>query len=129
HRGFHLHSSLMIEAQTEEVIGLAGSEIFHRQPKPKKREKTREKKNRPRESEVWGRVIDVVGQPSGKARFIHVLDAGADNFEVFCHLKQQDVGWVVRASQKHRIVLDGKGKRQELSELLESQPSAGMYKL
>jgi hypothetical protein len=129
HRGFHLHSSLMIEAETEQVIGLAGAEIFHRQPKPKTREKTREKKNRPRESEVWGRVIDVVGQPSGTARFLHVLDAGADNFEVFCHLKQQDVGWVVRASQKHRIVLDGKGNRRELSEWLQSQPSAGMYKL
>ena len=28
HRGFHLHSSLMIEAESEEVIGLAGSEIW-----------------------------------------------------------------------------------------------------
>lgn len=128
HRGFHLHSSLMIEAETEDVIGLAGSEIFHRQPKPKQ-EKTREKKNRPRESEVWGRVIDQVGSPEGTARFIHVFDAGADNFEVFCRLKQQGVGWVVRACQKHRIVLDQKGDRRELSQLLEQAPSAGMYKL
>ncbi|MEX1223100.1 MAG: IS4 family transposase [Pirellulales bacterium] len=128
HRGFHLHSSLMIEAETEQVIGLAGSEIFHRQPQPK-REKTREKKNRARESEVWGRVIDQVGRPAGTARFIHVLDAGADNYEVFCHLKQQEAGWVVRASQKHRMVLDGRGQRRQLSELLESAPAAGRYTL
>jgi hypothetical protein len=128
HRGFHLHSSLMIDAQTDEVIGLAGAEIFHRKPVPKQ-EKTREKKNRPRESEVWGRVIDQVGKPQAATRFIHVLDAGADNFEVFCHLKQQGVGWVVRAAQKHRIVLDSQGQRRELSELLKREPSAGMYKL
>ena len=72
----------MIDAETEQVIGLAGAEIFHRKLKPKG-EKTREKKNRPRESEVWGRVIDQVGKPAGAARFIHVFDAGADNFEVF----------------------------------------------
>lgn len=128
HRGFHLHSSLMIDAKTDEVIGLAGAEIYHRIPAPKK-EKTREKKNRPRESEVWGRVIDQVGTPRGSARFIHVLDAGADNFEVFCHLKQQDAGWVVRAAQKHRIVLDHAGERRKLSELIEHAPSLGTYKL
>ena len=128
HRGFHLHSSLMIDAESEQVLGLAGAEIFHRKPKPK-REKTREKKKRPRESEVWGRVIDQVGTPAGAARFIHVFDAGADNFEVFCHMKQQGVGWVVRASQKHRVVLDSQGQRRELSEVLRREPSAGLYKL
>ncbi len=128
HRGFHWHSSLMIEAQTEEVIGMAGAEIFHRKPKPK-RETTREKKNRARESEVWGRVIDQVGKPAGAARFLHVFDAGADNFEVFCHFKQQDAGFVVRASQKHRVVLDQQGQRRKLSEVLRRAPSAGMYQL
>lgn len=128
HRGFHLHSSLMIDASTDEIVGLAGAEIFHRKPKPKK-EKTRARKNRPRESEVWGRVIDQVGKPQGRAKFIHVLDAGADNFEVYCHLKQQEAGWVVRAAQTHRIVLDKKGERRKLSELLQSTPSAGHYVL
>lgn len=128
HHGFHLHSSLMIDAETQEVIGLAGAEIFHRKPKPK-REKTREKKTRPRESEVWARVIDQVGPPRGDAHFIHVFDAGADNFEVFCHLKQQGVGFVVRASQTHRIVLDSQGQRRELSEVLRREPSAGLYQL
>jgi hypothetical protein len=128
HQGFHLHSSLMIEAESEAVIGLAGAEIFDRIPVPK-REKTRDKKNRPRESEVWGRVIDLVGKPSGAARFLHVLDAGADNFEVFCHLQQQEVGWVVRASQKHRIVLDSQGQRRELLEVVQAESSAGMYEL
>jgi hypothetical protein len=58
-----------------------------------------------------------------------VFDAGADNFEVFCHLKQHDVGWVVRACQKHRIVLDSQGQRRALSELLDQAPSAGTDQL
>jgi hypothetical protein len=74
-------------------------------------------------------VIDQVGKPAGAARFIHVFDAGADNFEVFCRMKQQGVGWVVRAAQKHRIVLDSQGQRRELSEVLRREPSAGHYKL
>jgi hypothetical protein len=63
------------------------------------------------------------------ARFSHVFDAAADNFEVFVHLKQQDVGWVVRACQTHRIVLDPQGQRRALSELLAEAPSAGTYQL
>ncbi len=42
HRGFHLHSSLMIDAESEQIIGLAGAEIFHRKPKPKGGKKPRE---------------------------------------------------------------------------------------
>lgn len=127
-RGFFVHSSLMINAETEEIAGLAGAELFHRQPAPRKETRT-EKKNRNRESEVWGRVIDRVGPPPGSARFIHLFDAGADNFEVFCHLQMQQCGWVVRASQKHRIMLDENGRRTPLLRLVRQQPLAGTYEL
>jgi len=126
--GFFLHSSLMINAETEEVAGLARAELFHRQPAPKK-ETLRQKKNRDRESEVWGRVIDRVGPPPESAHFVHVFDAGADNFEVFCHLQMQQCGWVVRAAQKHRIVRDETGRRTPLLRLVRQQPLAGTYEL
>ena len=127
-RGFFLHSSLMINAQTEEIAGLAGAELFHRRPAPQG-ETLRQKKNRQRESEVWGRVVNLVGRPPQGARFVHVFDAGADNFEVYCHLQRQGCGWIVRASQKHRIVLDAAGERAELLDLVRQQPLAGTYQL
>lgn len=126
--GFHLHSSLMVHAQTEEVAGLAGAELFHRQPAPPK-ETLRQKKNRSRESEVWGRVVDLVGPPPEEARFIHVFDAGADNYEVFCHLQMQQCGWVVRVAQKDRLVHAADGSCRQLKAFVQSQPLAGAYEL
>jgi len=127
-QGFLLHSSLMIDAESGEIAGLAGGELFHRQPVPKNETLT-QRKNRARESEVWGRVIDLVGPPPESARFIHVFDRGADNFEVFCHLQQQQSDWVVRVAQKHRIVMDENGCRTPIQELVAQQASSGMYEL
>ena len=126
--GFLLHSSLMIDAETEEVAGLAGAELFHRKPAPKK-ETQRQKKNRQRESEVWGRVIDLVGPPPEATRFVHVFDAGADNYEVFCHLQMQQCDWVVRAAQKDRVVHTADGSDHKLQPLLQQLPVAGAYEL
>lgn len=126
-RGFFLHSALMVSADTEEIVGLAGAEIFHRKSPP--REQSVRRKKRARESEVWGRVIDRIGPARAMARFIHVFDAGADNFEVFCHLRIQSCGWVVRAGQTHRNVLDSEGRRRALRDLLEERPVCGTYEL
>ncbi|MGE0378486.1 MAG: IS4 family transposase [Planctomycetaceae bacterium] len=127
-RGFFLHTSLMLNAESQEVVGVAGAELFHRQPIDSDETK-RASKNRPRESEVWGRVIERVGSPRGSARFIHVLDAGADNFEVFGHLYQQQCGWVVRAAQRSRTVWDEAGAPRALLNLVQRQSLAGTYEL
>jgi hypothetical protein len=128
-RGFFLHSSLMISAESDEIVGLAAAELFYRQPVPRKNESSAAKKKRARESEVWGRVVEEVGPPPQAARFVHVFDAGADNYEVYCHLRQQGCGWVVRAAQKHRVVHDSQGGRVPLQDLLNRQPVAGTYEL
>lgn len=126
-RGFFLHSELMVAADSEEIVGLAGAEIFHRRSPP--REPTVRRRKRARESEVWGRVIDQIGPPQGAAQFIHVFDAGADNYEVFCHLQLQKCGWVIRAGQMHRKVRDCQGGHWTVRSLLEEQPVCGEYEL
>ena len=126
--GFLLHSSLMVEAHSERVIGLAGQELFYRRPAPRG-ENSYRLKQRPRESEVWGRVIDAVGPPPAGARFIHVFDRGADNLEVFCHLQAQRCDWVIRAAQGHRKVRDAAGDKLSLQEALDAQGLLGSYQL
>lgn len=128
-RGFLLHSSLMVLAESRETVGIAGQELFYRKPVPPKRESHLRRKQRPRESEVWGRVIDQVGPPPQDAKFIHVLDAGADNYEVFCHLVIQGAGWVIRAAQLTRIVVDNTGSRRQLRDVLQTLPVIGTYEL
>jgi hypothetical protein len=127
-RGFLLHNSLMVNPDTEEIIGLAGQELFYRKPAPKN-ENSYQRTQRSRESEVWGRVIDLVGPPREGVRYIHVFDRGADNLEVFCRLLGQNCGWVIRAAQLHRNVQDGPGQTTSLRERLASQPVLGTYEL
>lgn len=127
-RGFLLHNSLMVNPDTEEIIGLAGQELFYRKPAAKN-ENSYQRTQRSRESEVWGRVIELVGPPQEGVRYIHVFDRGADNLEVFCRLLGQNCGWVIRAAQLHRNVQDGQGQTTSLRERLESQPVLGTYEL
>ena len=61
-RGFLLHSGLMIQPETEEVVGLAGQKIRYRKPAPKNESRTR-RLVRDRESHIWGQLIDQIGPP------------------------------------------------------------------
>lgn len=126
--GFLLHSGLMVEADSEEIFGLAAQTIHDRKPVPKK-ENTSQRLKRDRESEVWGKVIDATGRAPAGVQFIHVLDRGADNFEVYCHARQQGAGWVVRASQLERKIVVPSGETMRLKEYLPQLPVADSYQL
>jgi hypothetical protein len=126
--GFLLHSALVIGAAGEEVIGLAGQKIRYRKPKPKK-ENTSQRLKRDRESLLWGQVIDAVGPPPEGVQWVHVMDRGADNFEVYCHCRQQCSGWVVRVTQKQRKVITPDGRKVPLIAHLKTLPVAGSYEL
>lgn len=130
--GFLLHNALLVEADSRELIGLAGQTIHYR-PKQKhsaKKEHTAAKLKRKRESDVWGIVIDQVGLPPEGVEWIHVLDRGGDNFEVFCHLLQQNSDWVVRAAKLNRKVLAGPNEKpMKLSDYLRQLELLGSYEL
>jgi hypothetical protein len=126
--GFLLHNALMVDATNAEIVGVAGQTIHYRKPAPKKENNAQRLKRR-RESDIWGEVIDMVGQPPARSQFIHVCDRGADNFDVFCHLVEQNTDWVVRASQLHRLILPPNGEATPLSDYLETLPLAGTYQL
>ncbi len=127
-RGFFLHSSLMVRAESAELAGLAGQEIFYRRPRDQQ-ESRYDRVQRERESEVWGRVIDQVGAPPPVARWTHVFDRGADNFEVYCHLLQQRADWVVRVAQQRRRIVAPDGNDAALCDHLTTLPEAGTYEL
>ena len=84
--GFLLHNALLVEAETESLLGVAGQTIHYRKRAPKKENKAQRFK-RERESRVWSDVIEQIGPPPQDAQFIHVFDRGADDFKVFCRLR------------------------------------------
>lgn len=126
--GFLLHSALVVNAEGAEIVGLAGQKVRYRKAAPKKESTTRRLK-RERESELWGKVIDQVGPPPEGVRWVHVMDRGADNIEVYCHCLEQRSDWVVRVTQQQRKVLVPEGKKIPLSEYLKTLPLAGSYEL
>lgn len=127
-RGFLLHSSLMVNAENDEIVGLAGQTIYHRQPVPKN-ETFRQRLARPRESKIWGDVIELVGAAPEGVQFTHVFDRGADNFEVYCRLVLNRAGWVVRAAQLKRLVRTSEAEKQQLRDYLDGLPVCGTYQL
>jgi len=126
--GFLLHSGLLVAAEGEEIFGLAGQRIHYRKPAPHK-ENTTQRLERDRESKVWGEVIDAVGRPSEDVELVHVLDRGADNFEVYCHCLEQGTDWVVRVTQKNRNILTPDDRRMPLKAYLTTLPLSGTYEL
>jgi hypothetical protein len=126
-RGFLLHSGLMIDPETEAVLGLAGQKIRYRKPAPKNESVTR-RLARDRESLVWGELIDQIGPPAGGVRFIDLCDRGADNFEVYCKCLLNRHDWIVRAARLNRVIRY-QSQEMTLSDCLEKLPLAGTYKL
>ncbi len=125
--GFLLHNALLVEAQSRVVRGLAGQTIHYRKSAPKKENKSQRFK-RERESRVWGDVIEMIGPPPEGAEWVHVCDRGADDFEVFCRLRQNRSQWVVRASSRHRLILADE-RQMPLDDYLATLAVAGNYEL
>ena len=126
-QGFLLHSSLAVDAATDEVLGLAGQTIRHRR-RVKREHANRRLKRADRESRLWGDVIDQVGAPPDGVRYTHVCDRGADNFEVLCHFQQQRCDFVLRAAQLTRTV-EVAGTKLSLQAALTAAPLLGTYQL
>jgi hypothetical protein len=125
-RGFYLHTALIVRADGRRLLGLAAQELYARPlSKVKRVGSAQRKRATARETDVWGRTIDRVGSPPKEARFIHVCDRGADNFDVYCHLLEQRAGWVIRAAQLKRVLHDGRS----LEETLAEQEPLGSYEL
>jgi hypothetical protein len=127
-QGFLLHNALMIDPVTHEVLGLAGQDLFLRKPVPKG-ETRAQRRNRDRESQVWGRVIEEIGPPPSGAKLVHVMDRGADDFEVFCRAQQQQCDWVVRLKTLHRSTRDSQGVERTIEEILNQTEPSCCYSL
>ncbi len=126
--GFLLHPGLAVDADTEEVQGLVGAIVRHRQRVPEK-ETASQRKKRPRESALWGDLADQIGKPDENTRYTTVYDRGADNYETLCHSQENKQDYVVRVCQRQRIVATTEGEKIKLAPYMEQQEVAGTYEL
>jgi hypothetical protein len=128
-RGFLLHSSLMVRPDGQEIVGLAGQVIHYRRPVKRELGGAPRVRRTDRESVIWGEVVDQIGSAPEGVRFLHVLDRGGDQFELYGRMARNHTGWVARACQLTRKILTPDGERIAMSDYLARLPVAGTYTL
>ena len=105
HRGFFVHTVLAVVPRggSERVLGLLHQEAWVRQPAPRqadgRKESSRQRRERPRESEVWTRAVEQVGSPAEGKVWIHVADRYADMFAFLQRSREMGTFFLVRAAQ------------------------------
>jgi hypothetical protein len=102
--GFLLHTTLTVDPQTCVVLGLSHQTLAVRQPAPPQESK-RQRKQRPRESEVWGQSVAALGAAPAGCRWVQVCDREADTFAFFAACQQHGHHFLVRAAQNRRAAL------------------------
>jgi Transposase DNA-binding/Transposase Tn5 dimerisation domain len=104
HHGFLLQSVLAVLPDHRQVLGLAHQEPFLRQPAPKGETK-RERDQRERESQVWERSVQAIGEPPAGVQWIHIGDRYSDMFPFLSLCRQMHCDFVVRAAQDRCVDL------------------------
>src|SRR2546421_6303043 len=104
HHGFLLQTVLAVEPASRQVLGLAHQEPFLRKSVPKGESK-HERELRERESQVWLRSVQAIGEPPAGVQWIHVGDRYSDMFPFLWACRQQQCDFVVRAAQDRCVDL------------------------
>jgi len=98
-QGLVLQTALAVLPETGTVLGVAASEVFARVPAPRPGERTDERQKRPRESDVWARLVAQIGPSPPGPTWVHVGDRGADVFTFFAECRAHDTQVLLRAAQ------------------------------
>lgn len=104
-RGWECHNALAVVARTGAVVGLA-NQILHRRvgPAVTAAEGMAGRRDRAdRESRLWGRGVDAVGDAPPGRTWVHVCDRGADTFEFLQHLVGANRSFVIRSKSNRRV--------------------------
>ncbi len=104
-RGLLLQTVLAIDPAKHQVLGCAHQEPFLRQPAPKGETRAQRRK-RNKETDIWGRCVQVIGPSRSSTLFVHVADRGADIFEFLDLCRSMQTHFVVRANQDRRVQME-----------------------
>lgn len=129
HRGFFVHTVLAVvpRGSRERVLGLLHQEAWVRQWAPGKadgsQQSSRQRPERPRESEVWTRAVEQVGSPPEGEVWIQVADRYADRWAFLKRCRQMGTFFLVRAAQNRCVWIEQEQAEPELDHLLDRAKS------
>jgi hypothetical protein len=104
-QGYLLQTVLAVLPEPRQVLGIAAQEPFLRQPQLKG-ESCVQRRARARESQVWSRMVEVVGPPPEGSTWVHVGDRYSDIFDFLEACHQQRCDFLVRVAQDRRIEVE-----------------------
>jgi hypothetical protein len=104
-RSIFYHSSLMLDAQTEKVIGLAGQHHWHRTKKVEKGEQAQQRSIKEKESYKWQQTSEALNeQYENTDNIIHVCDRESDIYEYLDHQQSNNNRFIVRANHDRKLI-------------------------
>lgn len=101
-QGLLLQTVLAVVPQSREVLGCACQEPFVRQAAPQGETRAQRRK-RPKETDVWTRMVTAMGSAEPGSVWVHVGDRGADFFDFFRTCQKSKIEFLVRATRERRI--------------------------
>lgn len=126
-RTYYAHSTLMLDAQYEQVLGLAYQHYWYREQKsPSKSHELQCRKRQDKESYKWQHNVEQLSTRLGSLdNIIDVCDREADMYEYLDFQLNKGHRFVVRASENRRV----SGVHSKLSEVIDSLTSKDYYNL
>ena len=123
-RGYECHNSLAVNAQTREVLGLAGQILHHRVDAPDQETLPEHRDRESRESLLW---LHGTRHLPRDWRLVDVCDQGADTFEFLEHEVHSGRRFVIRAKHSRKIQAghEPQGATHELKPYARSLPVLG----
>ena len=114
-RTMYVHSTLIVDAQKEHVIGLADQIYWHREEKVSGTDSQKQKRSyKEKESHRWVTALENVEKRKGNLNnVINVCDREADVYEYMSIQKELGNRFVIRAKEK-RLLKGGDKNVQEL---------------
>ena len=101
-RTLYSHSSLLLDAHTEQVIGLAGQHNWHREAKV---DKVQHRDREDKESYKWQRTTEALNQQfTSTNNIIHVCDRESDIYEYIDYQLSTGQRFIVRASHDRKLM-------------------------
>lgn len=107
--GFWLHAALAVSADgLRAPLGVVSLMPFVRQTRPPGTRTWHARRgDSAKESRVWGDSVDAARTRLSEVAAIHVMDRGADSYDLFAKLITQGDRFVVRLAQDRSVVTEG----------------------
>lgn len=118
-RGLLMHSTLAIQPETREILGLGDVQVYLRQPTPHPKPKW----TRSMEGQVWAVATHAIGEAPEGVVWVSVSDAGSNLFPYWAESVQLHKHFLVRVAQNRCITRQEDGAADKLVEYARSLPA------